>query len=246
MRTDVMTACTAAVFLVCASSALRGTSVQELRPSAADPTLDALEQRLSSAPDSLEAGNAYRLAVIRARAHDRCLAFFDRLVTTHRGAPNAHLNFGFAYVDKIPSAGAITQVILANSALNQFTVALELRPNWVTYYTRGSSYLFWPAALGRAPLGVADLEHALALQRTETLRSYHVRAFITLGDGYWKTRQPERARALWEEGARVFPGNALLRTRLSSDADTLDSLIADAFDPNRRVDTDLRELWEQP
>ncbi len=194
-------------------------------------------------PDNLEAGNQYRQAVIRARAYDRCLEFFERLVMDHPEAANAHLNYGFAYVDKIPMAGAITQVILANSAVSQFTRAVELDPSWLTYYTRGNSYLFWPAALGRAPLGIADLERALELQRHATQRSYHVRAFIALGDGYWKAGQAEKARATWTEGARLFPDNPTLKTRLSNDVDAITNLVADAFDPSHRVDTDLRELW---
>jgi len=208
--------------------------------------LDALEQRLADEPDSLEAGNRYRLAVIRGRQYDRCLAFFDRLVAYHPDAANAHLNYGFAYVDKIPTVGAVRQVILANSALGEFTRAVELNPTWVTYYTRGTGYLFWPPIFGRAPLGIADLEHALDLQRGKTLRSYHVRAFISLGDGYWRLHRPDRARELWAEGARLFPDNHALKSRLSADAERLTTIIDDAFDPTRRVDTDLRELWSQP
>ena len=84
------------------------------------------------------------------------LAFFQELVTAHPSAANAHLNFGFAYVDKIPVAGAITQVILANNALGEFTTAVALQPSWIAYYTRGNSYLFWPKIFNRTRLGIDD------------------------------------------------------------------------------------------
>lgn len=249
MRTDVVTV---AVSLLLAAAGAWGVEATAPPKPASQPAAPAesadlavLEQRLAASPDSLAAGNAYRLAAIKAGAHDRCLAFFERLVAAHPNAANAHLNHGFAYVDKIPTAGAVTQVILANNAIAAFTRALALRPSWVTYYTRGSSYLFWPAVFGRAPLGVADLERALDLQRREALRSYHVRGFISLGDGYWKTNQIERARQVWAEGARLFPGNAALTARLSSEGDALRAIILDTFDPNKRVDTDLDELWAQ-
>jgi tetratricopeptide (TPR) repeat protein len=227
----------AAGLVVCASVPPR--AVQE----SGQGDLVHLEQRLQSDADDLEAANAYRRAVIRMGEYDRALRFFGRLVTAHPRAANAHLNYGFAYVDKIPAAGAITQVILANSALTQFTRAIELQPTWIALYTRGASYLFWPRIFGRAPLGVADLEDALRLQRTQPKRSYHVRTFVTLGDGYWKVDDPRRARATWQQGLREFPDHEPLQARLQADPATLAAIIEQAFDPAKRVDTDLSDLW---
>src|SRR5207237_5455668 len=118
--------------------------------------LQQLEARLNADADNLEAGNSYRKAVIAAGAYDRALDTFKTVVAQHPRSANAYLNYGFAYVDKIPAAGSITQVILANSALTQFTKSIELQPTWIAYYTRGASYLFWPKIFGRASLGVAD------------------------------------------------------------------------------------------
>jgi tetratricopeptide (TPR) repeat protein len=205
--------------------------------------LGELERRLTDSPDDIEAANAYRREVIVVAAYDRALRFFQALVGTNPTAANAHLNYGFAYVDKIPAAGSITQVILANSALTEFTRSIELRPSWIAYYTRGASYLFWPKIFGRAPLGVADLEEALRMQRSQPKRSYHARTFVALGDGYWKTDDAARAHATWRQGLQEFPGHAALEARLSADATTLVKIIAAAFDPTKRVNTDLSELW---
>jgi tetratricopeptide (TPR) repeat protein len=153
------------------------------------------------------------------------------------------LNFGFAYVDKIPAAGSITQVILANNALTEFTTAVELEPTWINYYTRGLSYLFWPKVFNRAPLGVDDLKHALKMQKSGPSHGYYVKTYIGLGDGYWKTGNLEKARAIWREGLKAFPGNAALKLRLEQEGDQLKETIEDAFDPGKRVNTDLRELW---
>ena len=80
---------------------------------------------------------------------------FEKLVADNPSSSNAYLNYGFAYVDKIPAAGSITQVILANTALSYFSKSIELKPSWIAYYTRGNSYLYWPKIFGRAPLGIA-------------------------------------------------------------------------------------------
>jgi tetratricopeptide (TPR) repeat protein len=204
------------------------------------------ERRLEANANDLAAANAYRRAAIETGEYDRAIRFFERLVAAHPRAANAHLNYGFAYVDKIPVAGTITQVILANSALTQFTRAIELEPSWLALYTRGVSYLFWPKIFGRARLGIADLEEALRRQRAAARRPYHVRTFVALGDGYWKVDQPERARAIWQDGLREFPGHGPLAARLRATAAALAAMIEEAFDPAKRVDTDLSEIWSEP
>jgi tetratricopeptide (TPR) repeat protein len=202
-----------------------------------------LEAALTAEPDSIRYGSEYRQAVIEAREYDRCIKFFEKLVAGNPKASNAHLNYGFAYVDKIPAAGSITQVILANTALSHFTKSIELQPSWIAYYTRGNSYLYWPKIFGRASLGVADLEQAMKIQSQDKKRSYHVRVYISLGDGYWKMDDLERARKTWEEGLANFPEDAQLKARLSREGDELKKYIDDVLDPNKRVNTNLQELW---
>ena len=92
-------------------------------------------------------------------------------------------------------------------------------------------------------MGVADLEKAMKIQAAEPRKSYHVKTYIALGDGYWKTDQLEKARAVWQEGLKQFPGNQQLKIRLEQKGDELQKTIEANFDPNKRVDTDLRELW---
>lgn len=208
------------------------------------PDLTKMEALLESDANNIRLASEYRQAVIRAKEYDRCIKFFEQLVTKNPGASNAFLNYGFAYVDKIPVAGSITQVLLANTALSHFSRSIELKSSWIGLYTRGNSYLYWPKIFGRAALGVADLEKAMELQKQDKLRSYHVRAYISLGDGYWKTDQLDKAKATWQEGLKHFPNNEGLKSRVAKEGDDLRLYIDDVLDPNKRVDTDLHELWE--
>lgn len=216
----------------------------------ADPSvLVRLEAALAAAPDDMRAANDYRMAVVAAAGdrstalYDRAIAFFEKLVKEHPTASSAHLNYGFSYVDKIPAAGSITQVILANNALGSFTKALELKPTWIGYYTRGNSYLFWPRIFGRTKYGIADLEEAMKIQRADRKRGYHVRTFLALGDGYWKMDDLDKATATWKEGLAQFPDDAALKNRLSKQGDELKALIDGSYDPSKRVDTSLQDLW---
>ena len=212
---------------------------------AADP-LDSLERAVQSQPDDLKAGNDYRMAVVQVnqlKVYDRAIAFFDRLVAANPNAANAHLNDGFAYVDKIPAAGSITQVILANNALGEFTKSLELKPSWIGYYTRGNSYLFWPRIFGRTSLGVADLQEAMKMQNTGPKHFYYARVYVALGDGFWKMDNTDEASKTWRAGLAEFPENIALKARLAAQGDALKTLIDDAYDSNKRVDTSLKDLW---
>ena len=215
--------------------------------------LSALETRLAGDPDNLQLGSQYRQAVIQASQggrslehYDRAISFFENLVADHPTAASAQLNYGFAYVDKIPAAGSITQVILANNALSAFTKTLELKKTWIGLYTRGNSYLYWPTIFGRATLGVADLEAAMKVQKAEAKRSYHVRTYIALGDGYWKTDEAAKARQTWAEGLKEFSDSAPLRARVNAKTDDELKTILDAtYDVTKRVDTSLEELFAQ-
>ena len=201
-----------------------------------------LELAVADDPDNLQYASEYRQAIIRHKDFDRSIEFFEKLLVRHPASANLHLNYGFSYVDKIPVAGSITQVILANTALGEFEKTVHLQPSWISYYTRGASYLFWPKIFGKAPLGVADLEKALSLQKGRA-KSYYVRTYVALGDGYCKLGLIDKARSTWQEGLRQFPDNKQLKDRLSLHGDELVKYIENGFDPNKRVDTDLRVIW---
>jgi len=222
-----------------------GQGLKALAANHYQEALSLFESAVTAEPDNAIYANQYRKAVIQSKEYDRALDFFEKVVTAHPDSANLRLNYGFAYVDKIPVAGAITQVILADRALTQFTKTVELRPDWVGYYTRGQSYLFWPKIFNKASLGVADLEKALEIQKKEPRRGYHARLYVALGDGYWKTDQLDKATATWQTGLRAFPGNASLKSRLAASGDELNKLIESGFDPSKRVNTDLSDLWEK-
>jgi hypothetical protein len=90
---------------------------------------------------------------------------------------------------------------------------------------------------------MADLERAYAIQKAESKKSYHVRVYISLGDAYWLTENVDKARAIWKEGIAQFPDSEPLKARLSRGDDTMKEYLDSVLDPNKRVDTDLRELW---
>lgn len=215
--------------------------------------LDKLEAAVAAEPNNLRYGTAYRQAVIAVGGNDdkepyeRCIAFFKKLVEAHPDAPNAFLNLAFAYVDKIPAEGAITQVILANTSLGYFGNALELEESWLGRYSRGHAYLFWPTIFGRTPNGIADLEKAIEISQQDGKKPkpYQSRAWAALGDGYWRLDNVDKAREVWRQGIEIFPGDPELTERLSrTDREELDAYLEAHYDTGQRVATHLREIFD--
>ena len=208
--------------------------------------LDLLERAARSEPENLRYGAEYRQAAIAAEAYDRSLAFFEALAAEYPESHEVFLSWGYAFVDKIPAAGAVTQVILADRALDRFTRALERKESWLGLYTRGNSYIYWPAIFGRTAPGITDLERAISLAEETGWKPYHGNAWTALGDGYWRLEDLDRAREVWREGAERYPDHAGLKARLARETDEeLDTFLDGEYEIGRRVATDLRELWEE-
>jgi tetratricopeptide (TPR) repeat protein len=221
-------------------------AMERVAAGAPGEALPLFEEALRASPGTLRWGAEYRQAVIATDDHDRALAFLQALAAENPGSADVWLDLGYAHVDKIPGAGAVTQIILANRALTHFTTALELEETWLGRYTRGNSYVYWPPIFGKTKLGVADLERALELAAAGPPRPYHVHAWVALGDGHWRLGDLEAARRIWEEGRRRFPGDAGLEARLGREGEELDAYLGEQYALGKRVATDLRELWEAP
>lgn len=206
--------------------------------------VELLEQAVAAEPDNLRVGTEYRQAVIATGEYDRCLAFFEKMIEEHPESASLRMNYGYAHVDKIPVEGAITAVILANTALTHFSAAIELEETWLGRYTRGNSYLYWPAIFGRTQLGIDDLERAIEIAGGQDARPYHGRAWAALGDGYWRLSEPEKAAEIWRKGLELYPDNVAMKDRLAHVGDGLDAYLEGLFETTRRVPTHLREIWE--
>lgn len=210
-----------------------------------DRALDLLEAAAALEPDNLRYGAEYRQAAIAAEEFDRSIHFFKRLAKRYPESADVRLNWGYAYVDKIPAAGAVTQVILANTALSKFTESLERDETWLGLYTRGNSYIYWPTIFDRAKLGIDDLERAVEMSAQEEPRGYHAHAYAALGDGWWRLGDIEKARAAWQAGVDRIGDVPYLEERLALEGEELDAYLSELYAIGKRVGTDLRELWAE-
>ncbi len=86
----------------------------------------------------------------------------------------------------------------------------------------------------------------MKMQKSEKKKKYFVRAYISLGDGYFKMEDTPKAKAIWQEGAKLYPENAGLKGQaFEGRRRLLAAYINDVLDPRTSgVDTDLHEIWE--
>ena len=209
--------------------------------------LAAMETQVSADPENLRAAADYRQAAIDAGDYDRAIKFFDGLAKRPGAGPHVYLSLGLAYIDKIPAVGAFRRISLGNDATSALTHSIEREPSDLAYLIRGLVNLHFERGLfHRTPAGVADLENALRLATTRSTDAsrprYLARIYVALGDGYWRLKNRDKARATWRDGAMKFPDDERLRLRLTSSDDAITGTIAHDLDAGVRVDTSLREL----
>jgi tetratricopeptide (TPR) repeat protein len=210
---------------------------------AAAQSLAALESRVAADPESLKVAAEYRQAAITAGEYDRAIRFFNNLADRPGAGPHAFLNLGLAYIDKIPAVGALRRISPGNKATEALTRSIEREPSDVAYLIRGLVNLhFEKGFFHRTPAGVADLENALRLARPHLDRPYVARIYVALGDGYWRLKNRDKARAAWRDGQSRFPADDRLRLRLTATDTVINDTIAHDLDAGVRVDTSLREL----
>jgi tetratricopeptide (TPR) repeat protein len=214
-----------------------------LAVAAGNKTLDVLERRVQSEPESLQVAAEYRQQVITDRAYDRAIALFEHLTKRPDAGAHAYLNLAFAYVDKVPASGSIRQAFLGRDAIRALSRSIELAPSELAFFVRGLVNLYYDKAIfHRTDKGVADLEQAWRLAAVHPGAPYLPRILQTLGDGYFRLDQRDKARQTWRQGLALAPDDEPLRSRAAASDNQARAIIARALDADVRVDTSLREL----
>ena len=206
-------------------------------------TLEALERAVAADPESLRLAADYRQVAVAAGAFDRSVDFLRPLAGRKGSGPNIHISLALAYVDKVPTAGEIRRLYLGRGAMNTLTTSIERRPSVLAYYVRGVINLYYNNFIfHRTPRGIEDLQKALTLVTPETPQVLVARVYASLGDGYWRAEQPDKARETWTNGLARFPNAPELVRRANGDDKAAERIVHDAVDPDTRVDTTLRDI----
>jgi tetratricopeptide (TPR) repeat protein len=204
-----------------------------------DVSLDSFERGIAADPENLRIAADYRQMAIAAGQFDRSIDYLEKLADKKGSGPNIKLSLALAYVDKVPRAGDIRKLYLGRDAVNMLTKAIAQQPTPLAYYIRGLINLYYNNFIyHRIPRGIEDFEKALSLATPATPMIW--RAYVSMGDGYWRLDQKDKAREVWKKGLDRFPDILDLRSRLDPDEAATRKIVDRALDANNRVDTSLR------
>lgn len=219
-----------------------------------DESLAHLEIAAQRDPSNLRFGNDLRLACIRFGRYDRGIAFFKNLTEAHPDRPEPRLQLALAYIDKMPDhmMGIVGQGKLSKQSIGLLTRILESggpRDNqvtWAALHALGMNHLYWPKALGHAPLSVHAFEKCIQHQKTSMggPDPYFILPYLGLGDALVKARRYEEARRVWTEAQTLLGRDERLVRRLSIvDDEALTEFVDETRGLGVVVDTDLAVLW---
>ena len=212
-------------------------------PAFADTVLDTLERAVSSDPENLTLAADYRQRIIAVSAFDRSIDLFEKLAKRKDSGPHVQISLALAYVDKVPTSGDIRRLYLGRDAMSALTKAIERQPTVLAYYLRGVINLYYNSFIfHRIPRGIEDLQKALTFATADTPPGLVGRVHVSLGDGYWRLEDRDKARAARTRGAEKYPEEPAFKTRLVSDPRAIEAAVTTALYAGTRVDTTLKDL----
>jgi hypothetical protein len=191
------------------------------------------------------AGSEYRRQSSRLKEYDRCIAFFEKLSGSSgcvQRLPQLRLRLRRQDPGcRLDHPGDPRQQALNRTSPSRSSCA----PSWIASTPAGTATSTGRRSSGGRTLGVADLEKAVEIAARGEADQASTSGLHRPGRRLLEDGRPEKARAIWQEGLKRFPGRPAAEARLSREGEELEAYIDDQLDPNKRVDTDLLELWEE-
>src|SRR6266699_810536 len=145
------------------------------------------------------------------------------LATLKQGAANNPASaeyptaLGEAYVYKLQTIRDFHEVaILALQADQSFNTALGLDPaNWEAQFFKAASLSHWPPEMNKGPEVIQQLSNLIDQQEAMPPQPQFAQTYVSLGDQYKKTGQPDYAVQTWQLGLAKFPGDPTLQGRIA-------------------------------
>jgi hypothetical protein len=124
---------------------------------------------------------------------------------------------GQAYLQKCGTIKDVReQGILAMEADKLFDTALTLEPsNWEARFTKAVGMSYWPPFLNKSDEVIQNFQTLIEQQEAQAPQPHFAETYACLGDQYQKAGHIDEARAIWNKGAALFPGDEKLREKLA-------------------------------
>jgi tetratricopeptide (TPR) repeat protein len=187
------------------------------KPSAAAIDLAAsIQQLLDPKLNELERDEIWK-KLKDAGKLDEAVAWFEQQVEQRPNDPDAQVDLGTAYVQKImESGGGPLAGKWAMKADGAWDRALEIdERHWEARFRKAVGLSFWPPVFGKQGEAIKHFETLLAQQEENgSAQSHYVETYKLLGNMYAQSGQQDKALAAWKKGLASFPNDPDLLAKL--------------------------------
>lgn len=191
---------------------------KKLAVEAAPVTARSFLDQLLAEDLSEEQTEAIWKAASDAGQFDALVALFEERAKANPDSPDAQLDLGMAYLQKVFKAGngpeAGTWAMKADSS---FDAALAVDDqHWDARFAKAISLSFWPPVFGKQTEAIKHFEILIDQQGNLPSDPDHAQTWLLLGNMYQQLGKADQALATWQKGLALFPDNAQLSQQISN------------------------------
>ncbi|MFT7485070.1 MAG: tetratricopeptide (TPR) repeat protein [Candidatus Paceibacteria bacterium] len=148
---------------------------------------------------------------------DEMIGLLEEHAELNKNDPDAQVDVASAYIQKIFEVGDGPEAGLwAGKADSAFDRALELdTEHWSARYSKSVSLSFWPPIFGKQSEAISNFETLVTQQEGNVQEDRYASTYLLLGNLYTQTGQVDRAKAIWNQGLGMFPGDESLLDKLA-------------------------------
>lgn len=147
---------------------------------------------------------------------DALVALYEQNAKDNPRQPDTQVALGNAYLQKLFAGGMGPEAgIWGSKADKAFDQALELDPNhWGARFQKAVSLSNWPDFLGRKKEAIDNFETLVKQQEASgNTQPQGWNTYLMLGNLYMQQGKEDKAKDLWDRGARAFPDNQTLKDK---------------------------------
>lgn len=157
-----------------------------------------------------ENADAWKKAFAAGRIDD-VIAKFEAIAKANPQDTKAQMDLANAYLAHLQLDQTKWQRSM--DADRVFDRVLDLdETHWEARFTKAMSYTFWPDFLGKKKEAISHFETLVQQQESMPPQDHEAQTYLYLGN-LLETRDPAKAKEMWQKGARRHPNNQELQKR---------------------------------
>lgn len=142
---------------------------------------------------------------------DEVVARFEELAKAAPNDTKVQMDLANAYLAHLQMDQSKWQLSMKADKVFDKVLALDDK-HWEARFTKAMSYTFYPDFLGKKKDAISHFETLVQQQETMPVDASHAQTYLYLGN-LLEARDPQKAKEVWQKGARRHPDNADLQKR---------------------------------